>query len=949
MSKFYSSLLAITKVESIADKNYGVYEFIDVSDVEPSQIESFLKKKKIPRIRLSIKLPTINSRYIPDLSEIIQPNDILLNVKVQNTEIINVPKMELPITRNNVVSLIEEFAITNRFDANTIYEIFYKQVKMTNPETKSSYEFLTTASIDKISSAVFYSKKEAPDSKCKDFPISPEKMRTFFSRWYVMRPIRRLHYLGISKDVIQKYSYKLHIKNSLKKFENKPAIHLFRNIVINPYTLCLNEKVLSLEECANLWKIYHPILTESDVFQANLIYNSCLILLKCMNEFLAKNHVVIPMNVLLNYQKKLMEDMLKEKISKNPAQDIKNTLIDKFLCKFITFEFPYDLCLPKIRANNSDPSEFVNIKKVITNCKSKKESTCLMMNDTFEKYKFIADYIRKIKQNSTVYNYETLTTNISQKINNSDVDVIMKEFAIDKNLTPEQNSAVMLALCNHISFIVGPAGSGKTRVIKEITNQLNLKSVICKYFCLAFTGKAVSKLRSEINKQKHDSIMTIDMFKLKITSRKLDISPDVSHLHIIIDEVSMITTDMLYNLFYIMDSMYSNLNITYVFLGDKFQLQPILTPVGLGSEQNGNGQLLHNISLSNSIVIYDLDAVHRYTNGISKNATIIRQAISENYYPINPNFYPHIRSYYVEQQKYKKMFTLESDDDFKMIQIQNTREHLPGYLNITEIITEYMKNEYDFKILTPKIEHVNKINKLCSKIYHTRITSSKKNAKITLISSNTGLCQEITSVAKLSTMPIQMEDSVICYTEGDPVMVIENESKNDIFNGEEYVISSIDTEGIECVNYSKTDLTGKSDKIRVFKYADLENSMESKNKDYNSKDSKDKDYNNSKDSKEKKSHKLVEITTKYITPSYCITCHKSQGSEWDHIVIYIPTREVSIFEGDSFIDSSMIYTSITRARKSVVIIGDISYINEIINIPIQFKADVLYSIIDKLQ
>ena len=923
MSKFYSSLLAITKVESIADKNYGVYEFIDVSDVEPSQIESFLKKKKIPRIRLSIKLPNINSRYIPDLSEIIQPNDILLNVKVQNTEIINVPKIELPISRNNVVNLIEEFAKTNRFDANTIYEIFYKQTKITYPETKSSYEFLTTASIDKISSSVFYSKKEAPDSKCKDFPISPEKMRTFFMRWYVMRPVRRLHYLGISKDVIQKYSYKLHLKNSLKKFENKPAIHLFRNIVVNPYTLCLNEKVLTLEECANLWKIYHPILTEADVFEANLIYNSCLILVKCMNEFLSKNHVVVPMNVLLNYQKKLMEDMLKEKISKNPAHDIKTVLIERFLCKFITFQFPYDMCLPKIRANSTDftPSEIANIKKVIVNCKSKKESTCLMMNDSFEKYKFIAEYINKIKQNATVYNYETLTQNISRRINSTDSDIIMKEFAIDKNLTHEQNSAVLLALCNHISFIVGPAGSGKTRVIKEITNQLNLKSVSCKYFCLAFTGKAVSKLRSEINKQKHDSIMTIDMFKLKITSKKLDISPDISHIHIIIDEVSMITTDMLYNLFFIMNSMYPHLNITYVFLGDKFQLQPILTSVG--SEQSGNGQLLHNISLSKSVVIYDLDAVHRYTNGISKNATIIRQAISENYYPINPNFYPHIRSYYMEQQKCKKIFKLESDDDFKIIQIPNTREHLPGYLNITEIITEYMKNDYNFKILTPKIEHVNKINKLCSKIYHSQIITSKKNAKITLISTNTGLCQEINSVEKLSTM--QIEDSVICYTEGDPVMVIENESKNDIFNGEEYIISNIDTEGIECVNYSKDDLSGKSDKIRLFKYADLETSMESK---------------------DKKSHKLVEITTKYITPSYCITCHKSQGSEWDHVVIYIPTREVSIFEGDSFIDSSMIYTSITRAKKSVVIIGDVSYINEIINIPIQFKADVLYSIID---
>jgi hypothetical protein len=915
MSKFYSSLIAIQPVYIDGKSEHIMYEFIDISEVDPSKIYTYITGKKVPRIKLSLKIPKISTHYIPDLKEIIQPYDILLNSITQNSEITNIPKLELPTERTIIVSLIEELAKTNRVDANTIYELFYKQTKLINQESKSSYEFLTTAHIDKLSSTVFHSKSDPKPDCCNDFPIYPEKMKNFYIAWYIRRPIRRLHYLGISKDTLVKYSYQLFNKNPLKSFEFKPAIHLFRNIVMNPYKLMLNEKILTLDEAANLWKIYHPMMTKEDVVEANLIYNTALILYKCMNEFLSKNHTVIPINVLLNYQKKLMENMLKEKISDNPVQDIKNTLVNKFSSHFITFEFNYDLCLPKIRV--SDSSEIPEIKKIISTCKSKKDSTCLMLYDCHEKYKFISDYIQKVKTFNTVYNYDAI-------VKNEDPNIILKKFAIDKSLTHEQNSAVMLGLCNPITFIVGPAGSGKTRVIGEIINQIN-RIPTCKYFCLAYTGKAVAKLKTVIPKS--DSIMTIDMFKTKITAHRLDISKSTEHIHIIIDEISMITTEMMYQLFYIMNSKFSNIPITYVFLGDKFQLQPILSSAG--NISNGSGQFLHNISLSKSMIIYELDSIHRYSNGISKNATIIRQAITENYYPMNPHFYPHMKPYYTIQQKNKKVFSLTNDSDFKILPITNLKEHLPGYLTITEIITDYIKNDCNFKILTPKIDHVNKINKLCSKIYHNNLLQTKKNPKMALIQSSSGLCSEITTLAKYKSKEIESESNIICYTEGDPIMVIENESKNDIFNGEEYIVSKIHEDGIECVYYNKNDLSGNSDKIRKFYYK-----------------SGDVDIEPKLNITESKSNKIIEISTKYITPAYCITCHKSQGSEWDYVVIYIPARDVSIFEGDSFIDASMIYTSITRAKKSVIVIGDISYINEIINIPISFKADVLYSVID---
>lgn len=54
-----------------------------------------------------------------------------------------------------------------------------------------------------------------------------------------------------------------------------------------------------------------------------------------------------------------------------------------------------------------------------------------------------------------------------------------------------------------------------------------------------------------------------------------------------------------------------------------------------------------------------------------------------------------------------------------------------------------------------------------------------------------------------------------------------------------------------------------------------------------------------------------------IDLAYCLTVHKSQGSQWDRIIVplFNSTRT-------SFVERSLIYTAITRATKQIVIIGD---------------------------
>ena len=54
-----------------------------------------------------------------------------------------------------------------------------------------------------------------------------------------------------------------------------------------------------------------------------------------------------------------------------------------------------------------------------------------------------------------------------------------------------------------------------------------------------------------------------------------------------------------------------------------------------------------------------------------------------------------------------------------------------------------------------------------------------------------------------------------------------------------------------------------------------------------------------------------------IDLAYCLTVHKSQGSQWDRVIVplFSSTRA-------SFVERSLIYTAITRAAKQVVIVGE---------------------------
>jgi len=59
----------------------------------------------------------------------------------------------------------------------------------------------------------------------------------------------------------------------------------------------------------------------------------------------------------------------------------------------------------------------------------------------------------------------------------------------------------------------------------------------------------------------------------------------------------------------------------------------------------------------------------------------------------------------------------------------------------------------------------------------------------------------------------------------------------------------------------------------------------------------------------------VELLRGRIERCYAMTVHKSQGSEFDHVALVLPEEDVPLLTRE------ILYTAVTRSRKSVVVLG----------------------------
>ena len=320
-----------------------------------------------------------------------------------------------------------------------------------------------------------------------------------------------------------------------------------------------------------------------------------------------------------------------------------------------------------------------------------------------------------------------------------------------------------------------------TTCIEQIV--YNLRENDMTYQLCSFTGKAVARIR-EVTKTQAQTIHRLINDKIKIGFDCL-----------IIDEASMVTTELFHKLI----SIYSNIK-KIILIGDINQLPPV-------SWGNLFGQLIS----SKTVPTFYLKTNHRvYTLSGQEDGIICNSNALITHNPMYP---------FEFVEKENNFVVLNGGDDV-----------------LRKAVTFYREkgiNQNQMIVITPYNDNIRSLNIMIQEIYNDNKKYEGKNRK---------------------------------WIVGDKVMLTKNNKDIGLFNGESGIIENV-IGGFIKVNFGNGT--------------------------------------------------VVEISVDdNIEHAYALTIDKSQGSEWDHVIIYIPK-----FTRGKFLNKNRLYTAVTRAKRSCCIIS----------------------------
>jgi hypothetical protein len=418
----------------------------------------------------------------------------------------------------------------------------------------------------------------------------------------------------------------------------------------------------------------------------------------------------------------------------------------------------------------------------------------------FEKEKDIAVKLQSVSQIKTEYSYtEDLLDDLSQ----------------------DQKQAIQGALQSPIGIISGPAGSGKTTILKKLVSIIESNGD--KVVIASFTGKAVARIRQVLQRPDPQTLHYL-------------LKKPVDFNVLIIDEASMISSALLHEVLITFEHAFR----VYL-IGDVSQLPPIEW-----------GRPFYDLIQTKRIPTFFLTKCHRFyeqsgeVNGILENANGM---ISESNW----------------QWSERKNFKI----------LKNS--------NIVKVIEKVIASKismHDFTILCPFNKPLHDINQRASQMFLPE-------------------SQEMTD-------PMGRKWRI-----GDRVINLKNRYDYNIMNGDDGTIIDFTDNGLK-VRFTE-DLTLDF----LFSNDGAEDSGENEDED------------------------LQEVengpaTTKHLVQSYAMTVHKSQGSEWDFVLLYLP------YDARGFVTKNLFYTAITRARQCLWILPESqSGLQKIIQMTSEFGRDAL--------
>jgi len=505
----------------------------------------------------------------------------------------------------------------------------------------------------------------------------------------------------------------------------------------------------------------------------------------------------------------------------------------------------------KIYQNTIDKAWTGTPSKYILN--THKNVTKQMLNILKDQYKIIGEMFTLYLE----YNY-LAEVNVSNFLVQKVKDNSIREYTIEPdfeqlniNITDEQKFAVKNGLNKSLSIISGGAGTGKTTIIKSLSQ--NCERLGISYAITGFTGKSIARIKEIIG---NNVPMTMHM----MINRARYIKP---FMKLYLDEISMVNIDLFYNFIRTFGTDYD-----VCLLGDVNQLFPISW-----------GNLFSELINSNILEPIYLTKNHRIINIETKNNLIDNSIRLIDHYKALK---------YRDPDDFIEPFHFDTNENFFILD-----GGLETVYEIVKLLYNQSISPKDITIITPYVKCLSDINIKCQSVYNlnTRYVTCSKGLKW-------------------------------CIT--DRVMVTSNNYSLNLMNGDEGTIVDVLNEAGK-LGFPEILVEFKSG-LSIKFLVTYDNTIDEI-----------EDLNES-------SSTAFEPTLSLLIHCYAMTIHKSQGSEYQYVIGYLPSDNKS----SGFINFNLMYTWITRAKRAFWMVGNRQYLEINATMAPPFRHDNLCQRLKKL-